>query len=235
MKFRLWRRRLSVSAPRLAIRSSTPWPLRWLVAAVVLGFSGALAMWAFEFGKEIAGLDRDAKQELESLRSETGQLRSDLSRAQLIANTSESLLTAEKAVQGQLTLQIRQLEADNLSLRSDLGFFERLIPGSGNGDLNIRGLQVERLSPDQYKWQVLLIQAAKNAPDFKGSLEITFSGTEAGKPWVKRQADEPQNVLIKGYLRQEGLLDVSPQVVVKTVTAKIYQGREVKTLYTIKL
>ena len=235
MKFRLWRRRLSVSAPRLAIRSSTPWPLRWLVAAVVLGFSGALALWAFEFGKEIAGLDRDAKQELESLRSETGQLRSDLSRAQLIANTSESLLTAEKAVQGQLTLQIRQLEADNLSLRSDLGFFERLIPGSGNGDLNIRGLQVERLSPDQYKWQVLLIQAAKNAPDFKGSLEITFSGTEAGKPWVKRQADEPQNVLIKGYLRQEGLLDVSPQVVVKTVTAKIYQGREVKTLYTIKL
>jgi hypothetical protein len=235
MKFRLWRRRLSVSAPRLAIRSSTPWPLRWLVAAVVLGFSGALALWAFEFGKEIAGLDRNAKQELESLRSEAGQLRSDLSRAQLIANTSESLLTAEKAVQGQLTLQIRQLEADNLSLRSDLGFFERLIPGSGDGDLNIRGLQVERLSPDQYKWQVLLIQAAKNAPDFKGSLEITFSGTESGKPWVKRQADEPQNVLIKGYLRQEGLLDVSPQVVVKTVTAKIYQGREVKTLYTIKL
>ena len=235
MKFRLWRRRLSVSAPRLAIRSSTPWPLRWLVAAVVLGFSGALALWAFEFGKEIAGLDRNAKQELETLRSEVGQLRSDLSRAQLIANTSESLLTAEKAVQEQLALQIRQLEADNLALRSDLGFFERLIPGSGSGDLSIRGLQVERLNPGQFKWQVLLIQATKNAPDFKGSLEITFSGSEAGKPWMKRQAEEPQNVLIKGYLRQEGLLDVSPQVVVKTVTAKIYQGREVKTLYTIKL
>lgn len=235
MKFRLWRRRLSVSAPRLAIRSSTPWPLRWLLAAVVLGFSGSVALWAFEFGKEIAGLDRNAKQELETLRVETDQLRSDLSRAQLISNTSESLLMAEKAVQEQLALQIRQLEADNLALRSDLGFFERLIPGTGNGDLNIRGLQVERLSPGQLKWQVLLIQAAKNAPDFKGSLEITFSGTEAGKPWVKRQAEEPQNVLIKGYLRQEGLLDVPPQVVVKTVTAKIFQGREVKTLYTVKL
>jgi hypothetical protein len=235
MRFRFWRRRLSVSAPRMAVRSSTPWPLSWLMGAVVLGFSGALALWAFEFGKEIAGLDRNAKQELDTLRVEAGRLRSDLSNAQSIANTSESLLTAEKAVQAQLALQIRQLETDNLALRSDLGFFERLIPGSGNGDLNIRGLQVERINPTQFKWQVLLIQASKNAPDFKGSLEIIFSGTVAGKPWVQHQAGAPQNVLIKGYLRQEGLLDVPPQVVVKTVTAKIFQGREVKTLYTVKL
>ncbi|WP_331000316.1 DUF6776 family protein [Hydrogenophaga crassostreae] len=219
----------------MAVRSSTPWPLRWLLGALVLGFSGAMALWAFEFGKEIAGLDRNAKQELEVLRAEAGVLREALTSAQSVANTAESLLTAEKAAQAQLALQIRQLELDNLSLRSDLGFFERLIPGSGNGDLNIRGLQVERLNPGQFKWQVLLIQAAKNAPDFKGQLEITFSGTSAGQPWTQKQAQEPQAVLIKGYLRQEGLLDVPPQTVVKTVTAKIYQGREVKTLYTIKL
>jgi hypothetical protein len=235
MKFRLWRRRLSVSAPRMAVRSSTPWPLRWLLGALVLGFSGALALWAFEFGKEIAGLDRNAKQELEELRTETGELRGALTRAQSVANTAESLLTAEKAAQEQLALQIRQLQLDNLSLRSDLGFFERLIPGSGSGELSIRGLQVERLNPGQFKWQVLLIQAAKNAPDFKGQLEITFSGTSAGQPWTQKQSPQPQSVLIKGYLRQEGFLDVPPQTVVKTVTAKIYQGREVKTLYTIKL
>ena len=235
MKFRLWRRRLSVSAPRMAVRSSTPWPLRWLLGAVVLGFSGALALWAFEFGKEIAGLDRNAKQELDVLRAEAGELREALTSAQSVANTSESLLTAEKAAQEQLVLQIRQLEADNATLRNDLGFFERLIPGSGTGDLNIRGLQVERLGPGQLKWQVLLIQAAKNAPDFKGQLEITFSGTSAGQPWTQKQAPQPQSISFKGYLRQEGLLDVSPQTVVKNVTAKIYQGREVKTLYSIKL
>ena len=235
MKFRLWRRRLSVSAPRVAVRSSMPWPVRWLLGALVLGFSGALALWAFEFGKEIAGLDLNAKQELEALRSETTRLRADLAQAQSIANTSESLLMAEKAAQAQLALQIRQLEVDNMALRSDLGFFERLIPGSGSGELNIRGLQVERINPEQLKWQVLMIQAAKNAPDFKGSLDIIFSGTLAGKPWEQHQAPEPQSVLIKGYLRQEGFLNVPPQVVVKTVTAKIVQGREVKTIYTIKL
>ena len=235
MRFRLWRRRLSLNAPRVAVRSAMPWPVRWLLAALVLGFSGAMALWAFEFGKEIAGLDRNAKQELEVLRAEASQLRLDLASAQSVANTSESLLTAEKAAQDQLILQIRQLESDNLTLRSDLGFFERLIPGSGSGELNIRGLQVERVNPEQLKWQVLMIQASKNAPDFQGSLDLIFNGTLDGKPWERHQASAPQSVLIKGYLRQEGFLNVPPQVVVKTVTARIIQGHEVKTLYTAKL
>jgi hypothetical protein len=58
MRWKLLRRRLSVSAPRMIVRSHLPWPLRWAVVALTLGFSAALALWAFEFGKEIAGLDR---------------------------------------------------------------------------------------------------------------------------------------------------------------------------------
>jgi cell division protein FtsB len=235
MRLRLLRRRLTVSSPRLAIRSAMPWPLRWLLAAVVLGFSGALALWAFEFGRDIAGLDRHAKQELEQLRAEVQVLRSELGRAQSVANTSDSLLTTEKAAQQQLLQQIRQLEADNQQLRSDLGFFERLIPGSGTDALSIRGLQVERLSAGQLKWQVLMIQALKNAPDFKGGLEVAFTGTLDGRPWSMTQSPAPQPVLIKSYLRQEGVVDVPPQAVVKTVTAKILQGGTVKSVQTLKL
>lgn len=235
MRLRLLRRRLTVSAPRMAIRSATPWPLRWLLAAVVLGFSGALALWAFEFGKEIAGLDRNAKQELEQLRAEVSQLREALGKAQSVANTSESLLTTEKTAQEQLLLQIRQLQADNMTLRSDLGFFERLIPGTGSDALSIRGLQIERVAEAQLKWQVLMIQAEKNAPEFRGQLEISFTGTLDGKPWSAQHAAAPQSVLIKGYLRQEGLVDVPPQAMVKTVTARILQGGAVKALHTIKL
>ncbi len=235
MRLRLLRRRLTVSAPRMSIRSNTPWPFRWLLAAVVLGFSGALALWAFEFGKEIAGLDRNAKQELETLRSEVVSLRTDLAKAQSIVNTSESVLTAEKAAQEQLMSQIRQLQADNQVLRSDLGFFERLIPGTGSDALSIRGLHIERVAEGQLKWQVLMIQAEKNAPDFKGLLEVSFAGTLDGKPWNLSQGSAPQTVLIKGYLRQEGVVDVPPQAVVKTATAKIFQGGAVKVLHTIKL
>jgi len=235
MRFRLLRRRLTVSAPRVAIRSALPWPFRWLLGAVVLGFSGALALWSFEFGKDIAGLDRNAKQELEQLRGEVQVLRSELAKAQSISNTSESLLTAEKAAQEQLLLQIRQLEGDNQTLRSDLGFFERLIPGSGSDALSIRGLQVERVSEGRLKWQALMIQAKKNAPDFKGTLEVLFAGTLDGKPWSLAQAPAPQQVLIKSYLRQEGVVEIPPAAVVKTVTARILQDGMVKSAQTLQL
>jgi hypothetical protein len=235
MRLRLLRRKLTVSAPRMAVRSALPWPFHWLLGAVVLGFSGALALWAFEVGKDIAGLDRHAKQELVQLRGEVQQLRADLTKAQSVVNTSESLLTSEKAVQEQLTQQIRQLQMDNQILRSDLGFFERLIPGTGTDTLSIRGLQVERLSEGQLKWQVLMIQAAKNAPEFRGSLDITFTGTLEGRPWSMTQAAAPQAVVIRSYLRQEGIVSVPPLAVVNLVTAKILQGATVKSVQTIKL
>ena len=235
MRFRLLRRRLTVSAPRVSVRSNTPWPFRLVLGALLLGFSGALAVWAFEFGKDIAGLDRNAQQELEQLRREIQILRTDLSEAQSVANTSDSLLITERSTQAQLMMQIRQLQADNELLRSDLGFFERLIPGSGNDALSIRGLQAERLSDTQLKWQVLMIQASKNAPDFKGALEVTFAGTLAGKPWTAKSAPVPQPVLIKGYLRMEGVVDVPAQAVVENVTAKILQGNSVRSMQSFNL
>ena len=67
MRWKLWRRRLTISAPRMAIRSAIPWPLRWLLGAVVLGLSAAVALWTFEKGREFAGLDRDRVQSLDRL------------------------------------------------------------------------------------------------------------------------------------------------------------------------
>ncbi|MGX5652223.1 DUF6776 family protein [Hydrogenophaga borbori] len=231
MRLRFGRRRWSAGAPRMAIRSALPWPLRWLGAAVMLGLCAALALWAFEFGKDIAGLDRNARDELERLRTEVVGLREELASRSAVDHTAESRLTIERALQDQLRVQIRQLEADNQSLRNDLGFFERLIPAGGDA-LAIRGLQAERLSATQWRWQVLMIQAARNAPDFKGALEIVFTGTLAGKPWSAKHAPAPQPVLVKGYLRQEGVVDLPAQAVVKTVTAKLLQGSAVRSVQT---
>src|SRR4051812_42623956 len=128
MRFKLLRRRLTVSAPRMAIRSSMPWPLRWAVVAIVLGFCGAISLWAFEFGKSIAGLDSGAKDELVRLRDDVEKLRGERNKAQSGLNTSASLITAEKSAQERMGAQIKVLEAENRSLRDDLAFFERLIP-----------------------------------------------------------------------------------------------------------
>ena len=234
MKFRLFRRRLTISSPRMAVRSALPWPLRWIAGALMLGFSASIALWAFEFGKGIAGLDTNAKQELSLLRQEVASLRSDRDKAQSVANTSDSLLTAERAVQEKMLSQIRQLELENRSLRDDLGFFERLLPAGSTEVAAIRSLQAELLSEMQLKWQVLVIQPVKNAPDFNGKLELTLNGTQAGKPWVMSLLGGAQALQFKQYRRVEGVLDLPPLAVVKTVTAKVIEGTTVRSVQTFK-
>ncbi|RYG07227.1 MAG: hypothetical protein EON92_18765, partial [Burkholderiales bacterium] len=192
-------------------------------------------LWAFEVGKDIAGLDTNARKELAELRDEVALLRADRDKAQSIANTSGSLLTAEKAAQEKMTEQMRQLETDNRLLRDDLGFFEKLLPAGGADSVSIRSLQAEALSATQLRWQVLVIQPVKNAPDFNGKLELTFNGTLAGKPWMVQLPNGAQNLQFKQYRRIEGVLDLPPQAVVKTVTARVMEGTATRSVQTFKL
>ncbi len=219
----------------MSVRSSLPWPLRWAVGALALGFSAALGLWAFEFGKDIAGLDRHTEREFLALRAQVDDLTLQLSKAQEVANTAQSLLTTEQVAQEQLALQIKQLQADNEMLRSDLGFFERLLPSAGGGALNIRGLQAERISTEQYKWQVLIIQAAKNSPEFAGTIQVSLSGTLNGKPWSINSNAVPETVVVRSYLRKEGVMNVPPQAVVRSITAKIERDGSTVSVHTMKL
>ena len=201
----------------------------------MLGFSAAIALWAFEFGKDIAGLDTNAQDELKKLRAEVIELRSDRDKAQTVANTSGSLLTAEKAAQEKMAIQIKQLESNNRLMRDDLGFFEKLLPAGGADGPTIRSLQAELVSATQLKWQVLVIQSIKNAPDFNGKLDLIINGTLAGKPWMVSLPGGVQVLQFRQYRRIEGVLDLPPQAVVKTVTAKVVEGTVTRSVQTFKL
>lgn len=235
MRFRLLRRRLTISAPSMTVRGALPWPLRWFALALMLGFSAAIGLWAFEFGKSIAGLDRDAKEELLKLRAEVMQLRQENDNNLSIVNTSGLTLVTEKAEKDKLNAQLKQLEADNRALRDDLGFFEKLT-NAGNAEiLAIRSLQVELVAGDQLKWQALVIQPVKNAPEFKGKLELTFSGLLNGKPWTMSLPGGAVPLQLTQYKRAEGLVDLPPQVIVKAVSAKVLDGNTSKAILSIKL
>jgi hypothetical protein len=235
MRFRLLRRRLTISAPRMAVRSAMPWPFRWLVMAIVLGFCAAVGLWAFEFGKNIAGLDTSGKEELIQLRAEAARLREERDKAQSVANTSGSLLTAERATQEKLAGQIRVLEADNRVLRDDLGFFEKLIPSTGQDGVSIRGLYAEVVGERQLKWQVLVLQPVKNAPEFKGQIELTLTGLQNGKPWTMALPGGPQALQFRQYRRIEGIVDLPPLAVVKNVSARLVEGTATRAVQSIKL
>lgn len=245
MRLKLLLRRLTVSAPRMAVRSALPWPFRWAMLAIVAGFCAAIALWAFEFGKDIAGLDKGTHEQLQqalsdnaSLRTQVALLTEDRNKAQAVADTVHTLLTTEKVAQDKLVESNRQLEADNQKLKSDLGFFEQLIPTAGAASpagASIRGLQVESRKPGELRWQVLVIQAAKNPAEFSGQLELTFVGMESGKPWSGNLSSGLVPVAVKQYGRLEGLFSVPPNVIVKSVTAKLLQGQAVRSVQTVKL
>ena len=235
MRWKLLRRRLSVSAPRVIVRSHLPWPLRWAVVAVMLGFSAALALWAFEFGKDIAGLDREAKNELAQLRTEVTELRVSHARAQSIANTAESLLSAERATQNRLVQQVHQLEGERQTLQADLGFFENLMPVAGDA-LQVRGLQAQAQTPGQLRYQMVVMQAARGAADFEGRYELIIGGTREGRPWSQPMPGGAQPLQFKQYRRVEGSIEHPTEVVIKTVQARVVDSKgAVRATQTLKL
>ena len=235
MRFKLLRRRLTISAPRMKVRSAMPWPLQWAGAAIVLGFCGAIALWAFDLGKQIAGVDTGLKDEVADLRDDVAKLRLERDRIQSLLNTSGSAMTVERAAQERLVTQVRALEAENRALREDLGFFEKLIPAAGNETIAIRGLQAEVLAGTQLKWQVLVIQPVKNAPEFRGKLEVSLSGTLEGKPWLMQLPGGPQPLHFRQYRRLEGMVDLPAQAVVKNVSARVVEGSVSRAVQNVSL
>jgi hypothetical protein len=220
MRWKLMRRRMSISAPRMIVRSHLPWPLRWAAVALVLGFSAAIALWAFEFGKDISGVDRNARAEIAKLKAQIEQLNAERDRNLSIANTADSLLKAEKAAQEQLTQQLKRIEAENLKLKADLGFFERLMPAGTTAGVSIRSLHVEATERGHMRFQMLVMQPGK-APEFHGRYEVTLTGTLDGKPWTYTPPDSSKPLQIKQYLRVDGTVDHPPEAIVTAVQVRV--------------
>lgn len=235
MRLRLLRRRLTISSPRMAVRSALPWPFRWVLIAVVFGFCAAIALWAFQFGKVIAGIDGNDREQVSRLESELAKARQQLDQAQSIANTAQTLLTTEKAAQEQLLAQKKALEAQNQALQDDLGFFEKLVSGSGTEGVGIRGLQAEVQDDGRLRWRILMIRPDKNVAEFQGSLEITVTGLINGKPWTLAAPQTAQQIRFGQVGRFQGAIDLPAQAVVKSVSVRVLEGTQVRATQSVRL
>jgi cell shape-determining protein MreC len=213
-----------------------------VLIALVFGLCAAIALWAFEFGKDIAGLERgvheqlqQSKAEIQALQTEISSLKEARNKAQSVANTAETLLITEKMAQEKLVALNQQLASENQRLKDDLGFFEQLIPATGGSGVAIRQLQAEVLKTGELKWQVLVIQAGKNPPDFSGQLTLTFTGLRHGQPW---SADLPNGALslsLRQYGRLQGVFQAPADVVLKGVSAKVLDGKVVRAAHAVRL
>lgn len=244
MKLKLLLRRLTVSAPRMAVRSALPWPVRWISVALVAGFCAALGLWAFELGKELAGLDHDIKAELQEARIAVQDLKVQLEqitverdKSREVANTAETLVTAEKVARARLTEINQQLTEDVQRLRDDLGFFEQLVavPAKSASTVSVRGLQARVDDDSVLQWQALIVQAAKNPMAFEGALELVFSGVRNGQVWSQVDAESPRRLSFKQYARINGKFAIPTGVKIKTVVARLREGQKVIATETANL
>jgi hypothetical protein len=233
-RFKKLRQRFGISAPRVAVRTHVPWYLRWLLLAVLLAFSVALAAWMYDAGRRFAGFDQgEVQDELATMRREYGAMGAELAKLRAIANAADSKLSIERTAQVQLARQIRQLELDNSRLREDVAIFESMLSTDSRTAqaLTIQSLKVEPDGlPGEYRFRMLLLTGnRRDRGEFQGRVELLVGVQQEGLGAIiqvpDRAAGDPAayKLAFRNFFRVEGTFRVDPKAKVGTVQVRIFE------------
>lgn len=227
------KRRFSIAARPVTIRSSLPWYWRWagLVAlGVSLLFLGRLT---YQFGMEIAGFSSgEAGRERQELLERVARQESELVELRSRVAASERQLDIERAAYGDLTKQVKVLTAENAAIKEDLAFFQSLMPAAGREGVSINRFRVQAGGlPGEYRYQLLLVQTGQRARDFKGNLQLVVNlQRKAGaSAMVTIPADNTADVnayqlSFRFFQRVEGTFRVQPDASVKDLQVRVFES-----------
>lgn len=208
-----------------------------VLLTLVLGLGAAVAVLAYDFGRHL--IDSDSEEAHRQVASLTRQVELLTS----VAAVSESVRNIERATQQQLAAQVKTLENDNIRLKEDLSFFERLLPASQKaGGVAIRRLAAEIVPPNQIRYR-MLVWAKDNDEKlgFSGQAQLIITTIQAGKKttilFPQAQSPEEDNFRIKfrHYQRLEGILTLPEGAIVKSVQARILENGQIRAQHSIKL
>lgn len=241
MKFRLWRRRLSVSSSKLTITRQTPWSLR-ILFVVLSGLVGAGAMWAYE-DRQSSGTPADTeKVQLAHYKEQVEKLTVERDQFSTTVNAAESQLNMERSAQKQLASQVKTLEAENTRLKEDLAFFESLLPNAtGPQGVTIRRLKIDQIAPNQLRYRLLIMQGGKGDQLFSGNLQLSVTALQPGKnamivfPDGNAAEQEKFKLSFKHYQRVEGVLVLPEGVTTKQVQARVLEKGQIRAQLSANL
>lgn len=242
MKFRLWRRRMSVSSPRMAIKSQLPWPMR-LLLVVVIGMAGALAMWGYDAGLSLPRVHpENSREQIARYKEQVERLTAERDQFSTTVNSAESQLNIERSAQKQLAAQVRTLESENTRLKEDLAFFESLLPNAtGPLGVSIRRLKVDQIAPNQLRYRLLVMQGGRGDHDFIGNLQLVVTVLKDGKSAMMTFPDGNPNeqgkykLSFKHYQRVEGVLTLPEGAVTKLVQARVLEKGQIRAQQSANL
>lgn len=243
LAFKFWWRRLSVSSPRVKIKTQLPWPVRLLLMAAMLGVAGAIAMWTYDLGRGLAGITSDnTAQKLRQYKQDLQQMSDERDQLSTTVNAAESQLNIEIATKKQLAGQVKTLETENIRLKEDLAFFESLLPNATGGQgVAIRRLKVDLIAPNQVRYRLLIMQGGKGDREFVGNLQLTMSTVQGGKSAMMVFPDsnlleaDKFKLAFKHYQRVEGVLNLPYDATIKTVQARVLEKGQLRAQQSANL
>jgi len=235
MKWKLFVRNNSVSAPKVTVRSSLSWPVRFILGFLVIVVAAAAGFGIYEFGRNFGGPDRrELLADVERLNAQLRDVSAERDRNAAQAAAFESELKVEKAAQDQLMQQVTTLEAEQTRLQGDLSFFESLLPaGKGDKGIVIRSFRVQ---PDpetsQMRYRLLVQQSGKPDKDFSGSVQLRVNFVQNGRgftlqipdPAGATEAESGLPLAFRHYQRVEGGFSLPAGAVARSVQVRILAG-----------
>ncbi|MEO8935232.1 MAG: DUF6776 family protein [Burkholderiaceae bacterium] len=261
MKYRKLRQRLSVSAPRMTVRSHVPPGVTIAVAAIaiLLAIAAGVALARTSFARELLG---DPSPELGRLVDENHALRGERDRLLEATNTTDSRRAIEHATIKELGDQIARLEGDNARLKEDVAFFEAATADRSPGGKDAGGVAIRRFQITQDKiahtarFRILLTQDSRAPADFVGTLQLAVTLQQNGKavnivlpenggaitpqPGIPVDADATPGpgkfaVKFKTYRRIDGTFAVPTDATLKSVQVRILERGAVRVQQTVAI
>ncbi len=241
MKYKLLLRRMSVSAPRMRIKTYRPWYVQALIWAVIGGVIYVGGKWVYQSGLSFAGhsvLVKKVEQMEEQVQALTVE-RDDLNTQ---VNAAESRWQMEKSTQEQLSHQIRLLTAENNRLKEELGFYQAMSSGSEEtADIAVRSARISQEGEDHWRYRILLMQNGKARQDFTGQMQLLLTLTLDGKS-VMITLPEPTTanhsqfeVNVRRFQKLEGIFNLPAGAVLKSVQIRILERGVVRVQQSVAI
>lgn len=250
---RFMRRRMTIAAPRMSVRTHVPWYWRWLFLMSVISVSLVLALFIYDAGRKFAGFDsNELRQELTELRARAAKLSEENARLTAERNAAGSKIAIEQTTLKNMSAQVQALEAENNRLKEDLALFEGMVTAERKeGTVAISGARL-RLESGELKYRMLLTRGARTGsimgnnqePEFAGRLEFQLeletgaaaSGAASATLRVPSGAEastDATRVRFRYFQRVEGSVTVPAGVNPKQATVRLLEGDKVRASQTV--
>lgn len=204
----------------------------------VLGACAVFALWGPKnnviqtvFSTQEAAVLND---QLATLQTTTTELQDELSR-------HKELIKLDKETRSQLQLLIANLESENAKLKEDLAFFEGFIPGSLQGGVSLKRLQVnEDTVPNQYRYKALVIQGSQR-PEVTLNVQMLIKvlNKEGSSvivlPDKETSADPQFTIKLTRFSRVSGMFTLPEGSKLQSVEMRILEAGAIRAQSTIKL